>query len=521
MPTIAAAILLVLVLLGAAGEAVAHASLRASTPPDGATLDQPPERIELRFSEPVAALAIRLETAAGGSVPVAVAPAGDGARLIVTPTEALARGSYLLRWRVASVDGHPVAGRIAFAIGAIPTIGPAEPESAGAALLLARTLHLATILLGGGTVSALLLLPLGPAAAVRSARLARGLLLAALPVTVFRLAATGLEAGGLPATALFGAEPWRAALATGAFPGLATSATGCVLLLALLGRGKPPLVPAALGVLLAAAGFGFGGHAATATPVAVFAPAVVLHVLLAMVWLGAFAPLLVALRSDPAPTARRVVERFSDRALLLVPLLLAIGTVLAMRQLPEGVRLADSLWSRILLLKLALVGGLLVIAWVNRTRLLPRLAAGQPGAGRILGPLLWLDLGLAVLVLAATAALGTTPPPRLLPAEEAQEVHINGPALAVRLELRPGRAGWNRIALRLDPPEPTPLEVRLLLRPDDGSSEHVEALARRGEDGIHRTDPLLLVPAGTWRLAIGVLLDPFTRVELDDRLLLP
>lgn len=513
-------LLLLLLLLTPADEAVAHASLRASSPPDGASLAEPPERIELRFSEPVVPLSLALERAEGATVAARLEREGDGSRLLLVPVEALDRGAYLVRWRVVSIDGHPVAGRLAFAIGAIPEPTAASDGQPSVPLLLARALHIASLVTGAGAVMALLLLPLGPEARARTTRLARAFLLASAVAALVRFAVTGLEASGLPTVALLGLEPWSAALATGVHRALATTTAGCLLLAFVINRGAPPPLPAGFGLLLAAGGFGLGGHTATAPPAALFAPALVLHVALAMAWLGALAPLLLSLRHDPPAIAQAVLERFSDRALAGVPILLAVGAVLAMRQLPDGSGLVETLWGRILLLKLGVLAGLLAIGGVNRLRLVPAFAAGEPRAGPRLRRLLAIDLALGFALIAATAGLGTTPPPRLVTGTPGKTIRLADGAIATRLQIVPAMAGWNRIAVQLEPPAPPPLEVRLRLVAEDGAGEPLETVARPGPDGTHRTDPLLLVPAGTWRLSVGVLLDPFTRVELEGRLAL-
>ncbi len=299
---------------------------------------------------------------------------------------------------------------------------------------------------------------------------------------------------------------------------LATTTAGCLLLALAIGSGVPPPLPAWLGLLLAAGGFGLGGHTATAPPAVLFAPALVLHVLLAMAWLGALAPLLFSLRYDPPAIAQAVSARFSDRALVGVPVLVVIGTVLAMRQLPDGSGLLGTLWGRILLLKLGLLAGMLAIGRRNRLRIVPAFAAGDPRAGPRLRHLIGVDLVLAVALLAATAGLGTTPPPRLVSAAPGTTIRLADGAVATRLTVVPGTAGWNRISVQLEPPASPPLEVRLRLVAEDGTGEPLETVARPGPDGSHRTDPVLLVPAGTWRLSVGVLLDPFTQVELEGRL---
>jgi copper transport protein len=513
-------LLLLLLLVLLAHEARAHASLRAVLPPNGAALETAPAEILLQFSEPVAPLAVTLERGEGGRLEVALETLGDGSSLRLRPAEPLTPGAYLVRWRVVSVDGHPVGGRSAFAVdvGELPLAGPAERTSGGPALLALRAVHLATAVVGAGGALALLLLPLGPASSRATHLWVRRALAGSIAAAFAEAAVTGLEAADLPVSALFGTEPWRATATAGVVPALATTGFGAVLLWFVLGRNAagPRRAATWTGILLGAAGFGLTGHTASAPPAALFAPLLVLHVGLAAFWLGALLPLALSLRLDPPATARAVLERFSEKAILLVPLLVLLGVVLAARQMPEG-GLVTTAWGRILLVKLALLGGLLLVAVANRLRLLPRFAAGDHRAGEALRRLLALDGGLALALLAATAALTTTTPPRLSAPAEGRELLLADGVLAARVRILPGAAGWNRLEARLlhgPPPE----EVRFRLEAVGAPGEPVEAVARPDDAGDYRTDPLLLVPAGSWQLAVGLLLDPFTRVELRARI---
>jgi hypothetical protein len=65
---------------------------------------------------------------------------------------------------------------------------------------------------------------------------------------------------------------------------------------------------------------------------------------------------------------------------------------------------------------------------------------------------------------------------------------------------------------------PPPEEVRFRLEAVGAPGEPVEAVARPDSRNGFRTDPLLLVPAGSWQLEVGILVDPFTRVELPARI---
>jgi methionine-rich copper-binding protein CopC len=84
-------------LLSIAGTAHAHPKLLSVNPAANATITAP-AHIVLRFSEKLMAVA------------------DDGKMLVVTPKARLARGRYIVEWRVVSSDTHKVAGRYAFAV---------------------------------------------------------------------------------------------------------------------------------------------------------------------------------------------------------------------------------------------------------------------------------------------------------------------------------------------------------------------------------------------------------------------
>ena len=86
------------------------------------------------------------------------------------------------------------------------------------------------------------------------------------------------------------------------------------------------------GAILAVAGFGVTGHAATAEPRWLTAPLLVLHVLCAAYWTGALVPLYRRLGREPGRVVAPVVARFSRLALGIVPVLFAAGLIIAFVQ---------------------------------------------------------------------------------------------------------------------------------------------------------------------------------------------
>jgi copper resistance protein C len=97
--------------------ALAHARLLRESPASGASLEDPPEQVRLRFSEPVDAEfdPVRVFDAEGERVDeddARVDP--DDARVLLAGLEDLPQGSYRVEWHVTSLDGHVVEDAYAF-----------------------------------------------------------------------------------------------------------------------------------------------------------------------------------------------------------------------------------------------------------------------------------------------------------------------------------------------------------------------------------------------------------------------
>lgn len=128
-----AALLVVLTLLltvGLAGPAAAHASLVGSDPADGATLAAAPARITLTFDdaleafEPVVTL-----TGPDGNQYQSGAAVIDGVTLSTAIQPLPAAGTYTIAYRVVSDDGHPVEGQLRFDLAAPASSPSSSPSS--------------------------------------------------------------------------------------------------------------------------------------------------------------------------------------------------------------------------------------------------------------------------------------------------------------------------------------------------------------------------------------------------------
>ena len=94
----------------------AHAHLEAVEPADGSTVPAAPENYILRFSEP-AQLTSQTLLKVGEQEPRKIAPLpAVTSTQISIPARPLAPGSYELRYRVLSADGHIISGSVHFTI---------------------------------------------------------------------------------------------------------------------------------------------------------------------------------------------------------------------------------------------------------------------------------------------------------------------------------------------------------------------------------------------------------------------
>ena len=123
-----------LVMLLAAGPALAHSRLESSDPADGASLATPPSKVTLTFNE-------AMTPGPGFTTITVIGPgntawqdgetqvSGDSVSIAVKPLGPA--GVYQIGYRVVSDDGHPVSGSVSFTLTAPgPGAAAAEPTVA-------------------------------------------------------------------------------------------------------------------------------------------------------------------------------------------------------------------------------------------------------------------------------------------------------------------------------------------------------------------------------------------------------
>ncbi|MET7462634.1 copper resistance CopC family protein [Nonomuraea sp. NPDC005501] len=125
-----AAFLAALFLLGTAGPALAHDSLKSSDPAKGSTV-KTVEQVKLVFSAGVR-MPFVIVRGADGAQHQAGAAEADGPAVLQRLKETLADGAYTIAYRVVSSDGHPIEGEIPFTVKGAPKPEAQASETAAA-----------------------------------------------------------------------------------------------------------------------------------------------------------------------------------------------------------------------------------------------------------------------------------------------------------------------------------------------------------------------------------------------------
>ena len=155
--------------------------------------------------------------------------------------------------------------------------------------------------------------------------------------------------------------------------------------------------------LLIAASFTIVGH--TAEQAIWVRLALVLHIFVAMWWVGLLYPLGHWCKEFPTNTLQFLMHEFGKQASVLVTLLLMAGLGISYALEGNFITLFTSTHGNILLLKLGAVAGILSLAAMHKFRLVPALRNTQ--AVLALRSSICREMGIALLILIITAALST------------------------------------------------------------------------------------------------------------------
>ena len=509
-----AAVAALLVALCLATEAFAHASLVAAEPADGSVVAETPKTVQLQFNESVTPAVVNLIDAAGKTRAVTVR-AVDQSVVIVLPDD-LPRGTQVVSYRVVSQDGHPVGGSLVFSIGVV-TASAAKSNGGPATVLIWLARIGVYVGLFAGVGGAFFAAWIGQG---RAARVITGALAVGLASAVASLGLQGLDLLDLPLGGLATSAPWTSALGTSLGPSLLIAIASMVI--AGFAWRSPAGMTARVLTVIAMAGVGLSlatsGHAATASPKSLTAPAMFVHGVAIAFWVGALAPLVVLARQSTGAVVP-VLQRFSRLAVPVVGLLVLSGLGLAIIQLESFGALIETRYGIILLVKLILVAVLLGLAALNRYRLTPAVAADPQNTRPLIGSIL-IECVVVVGILAVVAGWRFTPPPRVLAAaaQAPLAIHIHTEKAMAQVSISPGKVGSDDFVLQLltgDFGALSAKEATLTLSLPERGIEPFEREATRGPDGSWHVRGVPLPLAGRWHMRIDALVTDFEKVTLE------
>ncbi|MEU6220477.1 copper resistance protein CopC [Streptomyces sp. NPDC047022] len=369
-------------LLAGAGSASAHAALKGTDPVDGSVLKSAPKAVTLTFSESVGLLddSIRVFDPGNRRVHTGKQEHAEGRSDTASVTlPALARGTYIVAWRVVSADSHPVSGALTFSVGkpsATTAVVPSDTAQDAASTAL---YDIARYVAYGG-LALLLGVAVFTMATGAGAGAARGLLVGGwwtlLASTLALLLLRGPYERGSGPSAIADLTVLRETATSR--PGLALLARVALLGAAALyarragptpaqgGRRTPPRAAAGLFSLALALTWAVSEHASAGVQVPLAMTSAVLHLLAMAVWLGGLAALLTALYRTPDELPAAAVTRFSRLALASVVVLVATGVYQSWRGLGSLGALTSTTYGRLLTAKLVAVVVLLGAAAFSR-----------------------------------------------------------------------------------------------------------------------------------------------------------
>jgi copper transport protein len=508
-----------LLVVAHASPALAHASLIASDPVDGATLATAPAMLTLSFNEPVDPIAIRIFNSAGTAS--AVTQIGrEGASLILKPPAALGEGAHVVSWRVISADGHPVGGSLTFWIGSrgetLPQLSSSESPGLQTAIWIARLAIYLGLFVGAGGAFFVAWIQPSAGRVPKVVSVATGI--AALAAVALSIGLQGLDVLGAAPSALASSETWISG-GRGSF-GVAAAIAAATLVLGLFSlRVHGAAAKLASFAALTGAGLALAstGHAANADPRLLTGLSVFLHGASLAFWIGALVPLASAL-GGPRDAAADALMRFSRWIPLAIAALLASGILLAIVQLSR----LDALWTtdygRVLTAKMVLVGLLLALALWNRLRLTSQVVSGEQRPQRWLQRSIAVELVLVAVILGVVGLWRFTPPPRALAsADDDFFTHLHTEKAMANVTISPGHAGPVAITIQLETSDERPLTaaaVSVTLSNPQIGIEPAVVQARRLNDGQWRATMAAPV-AGRWTLTLGILISDFDKISVE------
>lgn len=509
-----AAVLLVLLLSALVpAYAYAHAVLLNSSPANNQIVNEAPAEIQLHFNEPVKI--VRASARLANDKSVDLESSGRGADISLR-LPSLARGTVIASYRVVSEDGHPVGGSVVFHVGAA-SAAPAGPSETPSVVLDAVIwfVHVASILLVAHVVGGRLFSALFNPSDVRVKR----------PLTMisvgFVLLASGLYLQGLDEIGVgftfAGATPLSTAI--GGNVAVASGLFLIALILAIL----PPfrtrsltVSTAIIAMTVASAAFTFAGHSALATPPWLAKTCIFFHGGVLLFWIGSLPPLW---RLSRHPSRQMSLKAFSAAIPAPFVAMLLAGLTLAALELPDLGSILDSMYGRVLVVKIGLVALLCVLAAYNRFWLTAPAIQGDVAARGRLRTSISAEIVLAVAIVGAASLWRFAGPDQFQYAPlHPVSIHIHTDRAMAEFELKPkshDAASVHVTILASDFAPMHPKAVTLRLWNPAAGVEPIKYELVESKDGGWETEDVPFRAPDGWKVDVQVLIDDFTTAHLE------
>lgn len=515
-----------------AGRASAHAALIDATPAAGAVVTDSPTEIVLRFSEPVDVVpdAIRLLDDAGVEIPLGEVTQILGAETLAASVPRLTDGTYVVGWSILSADSHPITAAYTFSVGVATDTAPGLLDAAidgrsgsgtaSGGLAVGRWMSFAGLALVLGTAVVLMMC----APALLGRRRTTIVLTAGTVIGVVGTAAMIVAQTRAVTGSAWSPSGWRTVLDSTSGRWwwarlIALPITGATFAV------QPPwnrwisrLPVVVLGGLLLVV-YASGGHAVSGRSQTLGFVSTIVHLGAMSVWIGGVATLLLIARRDETWP---VAVRFSIPAAGSVGALAVTGIFQAWRQLGGITNLADTVYGRWLIVKVALVAVLVALATLTRRNL--RVSSHDDSTGEAdtqhgaiavaLRRIVAVEAGLIALVLAATAGLVNATPP-LTQSRAPASVTVTSEGFLAQVIVDPAVTGGTVLHVYINSVDGT------LLRPDEVTVQAALPAQQLGPFTIptfragpdHVTTPDADFPiAGRWTLTITMRYQEFEQV---------
>ncbi|MEO8290918.1 MAG: copper resistance protein CopC [Gaiellaceae bacterium] len=409
----------------------AHATVQGTDPSYRERLGTTPASVVIVFDQAVTVLpdAIVVVDAHGRRVSGAAFSGGQG-REVATPVHPLAKGTYTVRWRALSSDGHPLSGLYTFGV---QVAAPPPTEAFGASgptriEHIVRWLYFLALSLsvGGMGFGLLVLRGVPPEVSRRFYRLVGLGLVAVLEVGTLAFILRAEDILQLPFARLLYADLSPIAGGTRLGVAFSTMTLGFVLVgvftyLAWLTQRAAFLWPALVLGLGFSSGLSLSGHSAVdpgSTRLTALADWV--HLSAALLWVGGLV-FLVACVWPLAPGLRRsAFLGFSRLATVLIALLLLAGIYLSIVRLPSVSDLWGENYGQVLLVKIGLVSVALLWGAFHHFVVRPALERRGGTSARVSRSLAG-EAALATAILLVAAVLVDSKPPAQDPSPRTAE----------------------------------------------------------------------------------------------------